>query len=74
MAHVEALGWATQPAERPQCHDEAQASAPGSLDLVTPSSWPYIYPRHDEYLREPLVRRQGSQVCMREARAIPPVS
>lgn len=29
MAHVEALGWATQPAERPQCHDEAQASAPG---------------------------------------------
>ena len=25
-------------------------------------------PRHDEDLREPLVRRQGSQVCMREAR------
>lgn len=32
MAHVEALGWATQPAERPQCHDEAQASAPGRDD------------------------------------------
>ena len=26
-------------------------------------------PRHDEDLREPLVRRQGSQVCMCEARA-----
>ena len=25
-------------------------------------------PRHDEDLREPLVRRQGSQVCMREVR------
>ena len=25
-------------------------------------------PRHDEYLREPLVRRQGSQVSMRVAR------
>ena len=32
MAHVEALGWATQPAERPQRHDEAQASAPGRDD------------------------------------------
>ena len=25
----------------------------------------YKYPRHDEDLREPLVRRQGSQVSMR---------
>ena len=29
--------------------------------------WGFL-PRHDEDLREPLVRRQGSQVCMREAR------
>ena len=27
-----------------------------------------IHPRHDEDLREPLVRRQGSQVSMRVAR------
>ena len=26
------------------------------------------HPRHNEYLREPLVRRQGSQVSMRAAR------
>lgn len=29
VAHVEALGWATQPAKCPQGHDQAQASAPG---------------------------------------------
>lgn len=29
MAHVEALGWVTQPSKCPQCHDQAQASAPG---------------------------------------------
>lgn len=29
MAHVEALGWATQPSKCSQCHDQAQASAPG---------------------------------------------
>lgn len=29
MAHVEALSWATQPSQSPQCHDQAQASAPG---------------------------------------------
>jgi len=30
MAHVEALSWATQPSKSPQCHDQAQASAPDS--------------------------------------------
>ena len=29
MAHVEALGWATQSSKCPQCHDQAQTSAPG---------------------------------------------
>lgn len=28
VAHVEALSWATQPPERPKCHDKAQATAP----------------------------------------------
>ena len=36
----------------------------GFLELRRP--WGFL-PRHDEDLREPLVRRQGSQVCMREA-------
>lgn len=31
MAHVEALSWATQPSKSPQCHDQAQASAPGRV-------------------------------------------
>ena len=29
VAHVEALGWATQPSKSSQCHDQAQASTPG---------------------------------------------
>lgn len=29
VAHVQALGWVTQPSKCPQCHDQAQASAPG---------------------------------------------
>ena len=31
---------------------------------------PFLIPRHDEDLREPLVLRQGSQVSMRVARGL----
>lgn len=35
VAHVEALGWVTQPSECPQGHDQAQASAPGGDGIGT---------------------------------------
>ena len=49
---------------RPSSHDD------GGISWVSSGCGARggFLPRHDEDLREPLVRRQGSQVCMREAR------
>lgn len=63
VAHVEALGWATQPSERPQRHDQAQASTPGRRRRFLACSWGPHPPLHQPSLLHPsgpvLSRRPG---------------
>ena len=67
----------TRPSSRAQTHvhrvsDAIQPSHPLLFLVLSPvipsPTSPSSPPRHDEDLREPLVRRQGSQVSMRVAR------
>ena len=44
-----------------------EAGGSGPVHWDDPEGWDFLT-RHDEDLREPLVRRQGSQVSMRMAR------
>ena len=54
---------------RPGRKRRPSAREDGGVSGVSSSCGAHVgfLPRHDEDLREPLVRRQGSQVCMREA-------
>ena len=56
------MTWARAPADTPLW----LTHGPTPFWLFLP--WGQRLPRHDEDLREPLVRRQGSQVSMRVAK------